>query len=78
MTGNEMIEDKRSKGYQMGEADEAAVDKFLAGTVGATTKQLTTIRDRLLRAIDGNVKIGGESLPTMAAAADRLTAIIEG
>ena len=78
MTGNEMIEDKRSRGYQLGEADEAAVDRFMVGTAGATTEQLRAVRDRILHAIEGNVKIGGESLTTMAATADRLTAIIEG
>lgn len=77
MTGNEMIDDMRGRGYQMPDADEAAVAKFIAGTVGATKEQLATVRDRLLGSISRGVKVGGESLPTMAAAADRLTAIIE-
>lgn len=74
-----MIEDMRSRGLTtLGDVDETAVETFLADiTSDIPVANLIQVRDRMVSMIQRREKARGTNLPTMAATADRITAIIE-
>lgn len=75
MNGRQMIEDLTSRGYDCGEIDETAVQRFVSPAGELTTAQLAVTTDRLEAMIGRREMAKGVNLATMAAALDRLMAL---
>jgi len=77
ITATDIVKTRRAADFSQLEAiDAAAVEKFVAGAAGATRDQLIYVVQRLHTQITETRGRRDTNLETMAACADRLTAII--